>query len=93
MRHCIIVKFKKDVDYRSLAPEIKTLFDNCKTIDGIDDVLIYENCIDRDNRYHLMIQLIMDPDALCSYDECKWHQLWKDKYSDLIENKAIFDYE
>lgn len=93
MKHCIIVKFKNDVNYKSLIPEIKELFDNCKTIEGIDDVNIIENCIDRSNRYHIMIQIDMDKDSLEAYDDCIWHHMWKDRYSDLIESKAIFDYE
>ena len=93
MKHCIIVKFKKDVNYKSLIPEIKELFNNCKEIVGIDDVLIYENVIDRSNRYNLMIQIIMNKDALNTYDECIYHKMWKEKYGSLIESKAIFDME
>lgn len=93
MRHCIVVKFVESVDYKKMLNEIKALFDNCKRIDGISDVRVLSNCVNRDNRYDIMIELNMSIDALKAYDECEWHRIWKDKYGKLIEKKAIFDYE
>lgn len=93
MKHCIVVKFKSDVDYRKMLIEIKALFDNCKSIDGVNDVRVLSNCVDRDNRYDIMIELDMSFNALNAYDNCEWHRIWKDKYGKFIEKKAIFDYE
>lgn len=93
MKHCIIVKFKEGVDYKSMLDDIKTLFDNCMTIDGIDDVRVLNNCVDRNNRYDIMIELTMRMDCLDVYDKCEWHHIWKDKYGEFIEKKVIFDYE
>ena len=93
MKHCIIVKFKSGVDYKNMLNDIKTLFDNCKSIDGIDCVRVLNNCVDRDNRYDIMIELTMNNIALEAYDKSEWHHMWKEKYGELIEKKAIFDYE
>lgn len=94
MKHHIIVKFKPEVSTEEkdrLIPEIKALFDNTVSIDGIHSVEIQRNCIDRANRYDIMIIISMEPEALPEYDECIWHKRWKAEYSDIIEKKAIFD--
>lgn len=93
MKHNILVKFNSDVNYKEMIENIKNLFDELLTIEGIYDVTIYTNCIDRQNRYHLLIQIDMDIDVLPTYDESEVHKTWKDRYSKYIESKAIFDYE
>ena len=96
MKHCIIVKYEKDVTAekkRELLPEIQDLFDNTKSIEGIHDVKLYPNVIDRENRYDLMIVIEMEKEALGDYDVCKWHHQWKQDYSKYIAGKAIFDAE
>ena len=92
MKHCIIVKFKKDVDYKSMLGDIQALFHHCLEIDGVSDVKILENCIARDNRYDICIEITMKEESLPLYDDCKWHHLWKENYSQYIEKKAIFDF-
>ena len=49
--------------------------------------------MDRDNRYHVLIRLDMDPAALAAYDVSPMHHRWKDRFGPLLEKKAIFDYE
>lgn len=51
------------------------------------------NCIDRPNRYDLMITIDMDEEALAAYDASDPHHEWKETFGDLIEKKAIFDYQ
>ena len=60
-------------------------------IEGIEHVTIKENITPRDNRYDLMIILDMSDDALQTWDDSSLHKQWKAEYSDLIEQKAIFD--
>lgn len=93
MKHNILVKFKQDINYIEMIEDIKNLFDGLLTIDGINDVKLHRNCIDRDNRYHLLIQIDMKKETLPIYDESIVHQTWKSKYAEYIEAKAIFDYE
>ena len=96
MKHHIIVKFKSDVsDERkdALVPEVKALFDNTTSIDGIYSVSVLRNCIARENRYDMMIVIDMEKEALPEYDGCLWHKKWKSDYGDMIEKKAIFDCE
>lgn len=96
MKHHIIVKFKPEVSAEQkeeLRPAIQALFDNTLSIDGITAVDVIPNCIDRPNRYDLMIVLTMDPAALSAYDACPWHKQWKADYGELIEKKTIFDCE
>ena len=54
---------------------------------------MYPCCVDRANRYDLMIVLDMDKDALPNWDASDIHHRWKDEYGGLLEKKAIFDYE
>lgn len=93
MKHNILVKFKKEIDYNSLIPEIKNLFDGLKEIEGINDINIKTNCINKENRYHLLIQIDMNKEVLPMYDESAVHKKWKQDYSEYIESKAIFDFE
>ena len=91
MKHHIIVKFKKEVNVNEILPDIKNIFNETLNIDGIYSVVYKTNCIDRENRFNLMIILDMDENALNVYDKSNPHLLWKEKYSSLIEAKAIFD--
>ena len=54
---------------------------------------MYPCCIDRENRYDVMIVLDMDKDALSAWDASPLHHQWKDEYGALLEKKAIFDHE
>ena len=96
MNHCILAKFKPEIakeQKEAMYPEIKALFDNTTSIDGIHEVKLLTNCIARENRYDIMIVISMEPEALPAYDVCSWHKEWKSVYGDLLEKKAIFDYE
>ena len=93
MKHNILVKFNKDIDYKKLLPEIEELFTGLRQINGIRDVLFKTNCIDRDNRYHLLIQIDMKKEILDIYDNSLIHKKWKQNYGSYIEKKAIFDFE
>ena len=62
-------------------------------IDGVRGVEFKENCIERENRYDLMIVLEMDEEALPSWDASEIHHRWKDEYGHLVAKKAIFDCE
>ena len=92
MKHCILVKFNKDYNWKAELSNIKRIFDSIK-VDGVNFVEYKTNCIDRENRYDLLIQIDMKKDALSSYDACPNHHEWKDTYSAFIDKKAIFDYE
>lgn len=95
MKHCILVKFKEEYKNKinEYLPDIKNIFDKTKEIEGINDVEYILNCIDRDNRYDLLIRIDMKKESLETYDHCDSHKLWKDKYGSYLEKKAIFDYE
>ena len=94
MKHCIIVKFSESVSSaakQALIPEIRELFENTKATDGIHEVTLRSNVIDRPNRYDLVIEIDMDPEALSAYDACVWHKQRKDGYGHLLSAKAIID--
>lgn len=96
MKHHIIVKFTEDVSKDSkpaLRNEILELFSHTTEIEGIHSVSVIPNCIDRANRYDLMIVIDMDESSLPLYDECIWHKKWKSEYSSIVQSKAIFDCE
>lgn len=92
MKHCILVKFKKEYNWKDELKNIQRIF-NSIDIDGVNFVEYLENCIDRENRYDLLIRVDMEKEALPLYDACPNHHEWKDTYSEFIDKKAIFDYE
>lgn len=92
MKHCILVKFKSSFNLDNELDNIKRIF-NSININGIKNIDYKLNCVNKDNRYDLMIIIDMDKDALDEYINCKEHHKWKDVYSDYIEKKAIIDFE
>lgn len=96
MKHYIIIKYKETVtkaDKERLLGEIKELFGQTLQIPGVNGVNVYPCCIDRENRYDVMIEMDMEKEALFAYDESKWHKLWKQNYAEYLEKKTIFDRE
>lgn len=96
MKHLILAKFKPEITAEQKAamlPDIRRIFEETLSIEGITDVQVFTNCVDRSNRYDLMIQITMDRSALEAYDACAPHHEWKERYGALLEKKAIFDHE
>ena len=83
MKHCILVKWNSKVaDKTDFTLNVKSVFDKLLQIEGIHKIDYRENCIDRDNRFDLLICIDMDKDALPIYDISEPHQEWKEKYGD-----------
>ena len=93
MRHFIIVKLKDPKEKESLAGPVKALFEQTLEIEGIHQVKLHLSCSERPNRYDMMIEIIMEPEALPAYDASEPHRRWKQEYGGHIEAKAIFDCE
>lgn len=96
MNHLMVAKFKPEISKEEIAKmfvDIKKIFENARTIEGVSDIEYHMNCIDRPNRYDISVNIIMEKDALAKWDASKWHQEWKEKYGDMLETKCIFDYE
>ena len=93
MKHYILAKFKDRADTERLYPEIKALFERTLEIEGVERVLVHKNNSTRENRYSIMIEMTLTPQALEKYDVCEAHLEWKAKYGDRLAAKAIFDCE
>ena len=94
MKHCILAKWNGSVtDKAALLAQVRALYAAADTIPGVHGVTVYPCCIDRPNRYDLMIVLDMDREALPNWDASDIHHRRKDEYGGLLEKKAIFDYE
>ncbi|MGN0989308.1 MAG: Dabb family protein [Eubacteriales bacterium] len=96
MKHYIIVKYKPEVPSarkETLIPEISELFRHITEIEGVYGISVYPNCVARENRFDLMIEIDMERSALEAYDASVWHKQWKTVYGELIEKKTIFDRE
>lgn len=91
MKHYIIVKFKKEFKYNDYIDDIKSIFSKTLKIDGVSNIKLIKSNSDRENRYDLMIEITMDKSSLCDYDTSMPHRLWKEKYGEYIDKKAIFD--
>ena len=94
MKHHIIVKYAEGIeDKGALVTDIKALYAGATKIPGIHGVALYENCVARPNRYDLMIVLDMDAEALANWDNSEIHKTWKNRFGDIVAQKAIFDCE
>lgn len=93
MKHYIIVKFKQSFDYKRNIGDITDIFNRTLDINGINAVLVKPSNSNRENRYDLMIEIKMEKSALPDYDKSAPHRLWKEKYGEYIDSKAIFDCE
>ena len=64
MRHCILTRFRADAgDWQAYLPEIREIFSAAGDIPGVRGAEVFPNCVDRENRYHVLIRLDMDPAA------------------------------
>ncbi len=94
MRHHIIVKWNEKVtDRQALLEELEALFAPAREIEGVEGVRLIPNCVDRPNRYDLMIVIGMEKEALPNWDASAVHHEWKERYGGLVGSKAIFDCE
>ena len=93
MKHFIIVKFKDREDLERSFSDVKEIFERTLSIDGVEKVVLHKSNSTRSNRYDLMIEMTLSPQALPLYDACDAHKEWKEKYGDRLVAKAIFDCE
>ncbi len=94
MKHHIIVKFTPEVtDKTALIGKVKALFVEETVPAGVYGYAFFENCVERDNRYDLMIVVHMPKDALPAWDTSTVHKRWKSEFGQYVEKKAIFDCE
>lgn len=101
MTHYIIVKFNDDINEKrknilfreNIKNDIINIFSKLKTLSGIKEISVSENIIDRDNRFDVMIKIVMDKEVLTKYDESSAHKEWKSTFGKYIKSKVIFDEE
>ncbi len=93
MKHLIIVKSAPEVDPHAFAQAAEIHFKDIVNIPGVHHIKVIEGIREHENRYHFIIEIDMDKEALPAYNVSKCHHDWKEKYTSWIEKKAIFDYE
>lgn len=93
MKHFIIVKFKKDYNYKGELNNIKDLFNKAMIIPEIKDIIIHKSNPSKDNRHDLMIEMILTIKGLQDFDNSEVRKQWKEIYGKYIESKTIFDCE
>lgn len=94
VKHYIIVKYKDDVQNKAeLLENIRRLYADAARIPGVMGAHVYPNCVNRDNRYDLMIVVDMDKSALPAWDASATHKTWKEDFGPFIALKTIFDRE
>lgn len=91
MKHCILAKFTPAAKAQraALLPRIREIFSAAADIPGVHGAEVIPNCVDRDNRYDVLIRLDMDREALSLYDVSAMHHRWKDEFTPLLEKKAM----
>ncbi len=93
MKHYIIAKWNEGVDKAAQLAPVKEIFQGVLEVPGVHGVTVKPCCIDRANRYDLMIEIDMDKEALSVYDGCAAHKKWKETYGAMLSAKTIFDSE
>ena len=93
MKHLIIVKSVPEVDPHAFAMEAEKHFKDIVEFPGVHAVRVIEGIRKYENRYHFIVEIDMEKDALPAYNVSACHHAWKEKYGSWIEKKAIFDYE
>ena len=93
MKHYMIAKLNEGIDRNELIAPVTEIFEETLQIPGVHHVKVKPCCIDRPNRYDIMIEIEMDKEALPAYDACEAHHAWKDNYGALLQAKTIFDSE
>ncbi|MBQ9825567.1 MAG: Dabb family protein [Firmicutes bacterium] len=93
MRHYIIIKLKDRSMKSEAAEKARSIFEKTLCIEGIKSVEVRENCVDRPNRFDVMIEMEMEPEALALYDPSDAHKEWKRWCDPLLEAKTVFDCE
>lgn len=93
MKHYIVVKFKKDYNWKENVKDIKNLFNDALTIKDVYSINLMESNSDKNNRYDIMIEMELSQNALQEFDNSYIHKNWKLLYGEHIEQKAIFDCE
>lgn len=75
MKHCILAKFTPEAKAQraALLPRIREIFSAAADIPGVHGAEVIPNCVDRDNRYDVLIRLDMDREALSLYDVSAMH--------------------
>ncbi len=93
MKHYIIAKLNEGVERDALIAPVTEIFEETLSIPGIHGVTVKPCCIDRPNRYDIMIEIDMDREALEAYDRSAPHKKWKEVYGGMLSAKTIFDSE
>ena len=68
MKHCILAKYTVDAYSRraELLPRVREIFSAAADIPGVTGAEVFPNCVDRPNRYDVLIVLEMALDALAA---------------------------
>jgi hypothetical protein len=93
LKHYIIAKLNEGIDRNELIAPVKEIFEETLQIPGVYSVKVMPCCIDRPNRYDIMIEIGMDREALPAYDASAPHKRWKETYGGMLSAKTIFDCE
>ena len=93
MKHYIIAKLNEGIDRNALIGPVTAIFEEALQIPGVHSVKVKPCCIDRPNRYDIMIEIGMDKEALAAYDASAPHRKWKEAYGGMLAAKTIFDSE
>ena len=88
----IMAKFSdRSVLTEELFTALERLFSAAGELPGVKGARLIRNIVDRENRYDLLIEIDMTPEALPVWDGSDIHRRWKAEYGALLQSKAIFD--
>ena len=91
MRHYVIIKLNDRSMKDEVAERARAIFEKTLELDGVEKVAVYPNCVDRPNRFDVMIVITMRPETLPVYDASEAHLEWKRYCDPLLAAKTVFD--
>lgn len=95
IKHFVIFTFEKDFFKEEHYKEYCEAFAKIKNaFDGIKDVKIHKNCVDRPANMDLMIEMdLEDESVLGQYLSYPEHVRMGEKYNSHVTNRVSFDYK
>ena len=94
MRHYVLLKFEPNYYNKDVVDFTKNTFNKIKdSLDGIFNVKVLRNCIERDSNMDIMIEMeLKDEESLTAYLEHELHLKYASVIDKHIVSKVSFDY-
>ena len=94
LKHFVIFTFEKGFFKEENYDEYVRVFNTIRdAFDGIKEVSVHKNCVDRPANMDLMVEMVLDDESvLTQYLNHPEHVKMGEKYNPHVINRVSFDY-